>query len=224
MMTNTKKYFVKRMITAIHALLLVVLLTAPVYAEAVDMPVIGVSEISNEDMTVALSFRLGEATEDQLSAYGSWLADFEVEFNHDITLNSAGTADGYLSGQLDIVGDEWINIPSTEQLLSANAPMKTAEAAVKQKGMSSLVKLTYQNFYNKITTFNCGVYLSPEYVAANPDLVVTVKACIYNPDDPSQGIAISEPYVYSVGQDEATPAEEFTYSVLNGTYCTKRSK
>ena len=142
MMTNTKKYFVKRMITAIHVLLLVMLLTVPVYAEAVDMPVIGVSEISNEDMTFALSFQLEQATEEQLSAYGSWLADFEVEFNHDITLNSAGTADGYLSGQLDIVGDEWIDIPSTERLLSANEPMKTAEAAVKQKGMSSLVKLT----------------------------------------------------------------------------------
>ena len=166
----------------------------PVSAPA--LPTATVTKIANKDLTFALNFKADEVEDAQLAYYGNWFADFELTFNKDVTLNANGDADGYLSGQYDEWSENWVNVPFENVTLTANETFKIMEYASKLMGENGL-KLTYNDVYTSVKDFDCGVYLTPAFLAANPDLEVTLELRMYNPANESESYVIGETYTYT---------------------------
>lgn len=171
-------------------------LDVPVPAKP-QIPTATVTEIVNEELTFALNFKADEVTDAQLEYYGSWYADFELKINKDVTFNADGSADGWLSGQYDAWSENWVNVPFENVTLAANTPLKIMEYAAELMGQPGL-KYTYAEVYEGVKEFNCGVFFDKEYLAANPDLEVTLELRMYNPADESESYVIGETYTFTI--------------------------
>ena len=161
-----------------------------------ELPTATITEIENDELTFAMNFLADEATDDQLAYYGDWYADFELTVNKEITFNANDTADGWLSGQYDAWSENWVNVPFEDVTMKPGETLKIMEYAAKLMGQSGL-KVTYRDVYEGVKDFDCGLYLSPEYLAANPDFEVTLKLAMYNPDDANESYDVSEVYKYT---------------------------
>ncbi len=162
-----------------------------------ELPTATVTEIENDDLTFAMNFKADEATDAQLFFYGNWYADFVLTVNKEVTFNANGGADGYLSGQYDEWSKNWVNVPFEDVTLNANEPLKIMEYAAKLMGESGL-KYTYREVYEFVKLFNCGVFFESAFIAANPDLEVTLELRMYNNEDESESYAIGETYTFNV--------------------------
>ena len=160
-----------------------------------ELPTATVTELENEDLTFALNFKADEAAEEQLAYYGKWYADFVLTVNKDVTFNANGDADGYLSGQYDAWSENWVNVPFENVTLTAGQSLKIMEYAAQLMGEPGL-KLTYNDVYGFVKNFNCGIFFEPEFLAANPDFVVTLELRMYNPEDESESYVIGETYEF----------------------------
>jgi len=192
--------------------------------EAPELPTATVTEIENEDLTFAMNFKADEASDEQLAFYGDWFADFELTINKDVTFNANGGADGYLSGQYDAWSENWVSVPFEDVTLEANKPLKIMEYAADLMGQSGL-KLTYNDVVEFVKDFDCGVFFEPEFLAANPDLKVTLELKMYNPKDESVSYVIGETYTfkgeivaYNVNEDKvyADLTDALDAAELNG--------
>ena len=163
--------------------------------ELCELPTADVEEIENDDLTFAMNFLAVVPTDKQLAYYGDWYADFELTVNKDVTFNANGDADGYLSGQYDAWSQNWVNVPGENVTLNANTSLKIMEYASKLMGKPGL-KLTYNDVATFVKDFNCGVYFTPEFLAANPDLKVTLELKMYNPENEAENYVIGETYVF----------------------------
>ena len=170
--------------------------------EAPALPTATVTKLKRDDLTFALNFKADEVTEEQLDYYDDWYADYELTVNKDVTFNANGGADGYLSGQYDAWGSEWVDVPDVNVTLNANEPLKIMEYAAELMGQSGL-KLTYNDVYNFVKDFDCGVYFTDEFIAENPDIKVTLQLKMYNPADESEDYVIGT-YVFTLGVPTAT--------------------
>ena len=160
------------------------------------LPTATITETENEELTFSMSFTADEITEQQLTYFGDWYADFELTINKDITLDANGTGDGYLSGQYDAWSENWVNVPFDETVtLNANETIKIMEFAAELLGEPGL-KYTYREVYEVVKNFNCGVFFTPEFLAANPDLEVTLELRMYNPADETNSYVIGETYEF----------------------------
>ena len=91
------------------------------------LPTAKVSQITNEDLTFAMNFRVNSVSEEQLACYGNWYADFELTVNKEVTFNNDGSADGWLAGQYDEWSYDWVTVPFgnfAPVTLEANETMK----------------------------------------------------------------------------------------------------
>lgn len=163
---------------------------------APELPTATVTKLENEDLTFALNFKADDVTEKQLAYYGDWFADFELKINKDVTFNANGGANGYLSGQYDAWGENWVDVPFEDVTVNANEPLKIMECASKLMGQDGL-KLTYNDVYGFVKDFNCGVFFEEEFLAANPALEVTLELRMYNPDESkNESHVIGETYTF----------------------------
>ena len=172
---------------------------------APERPTATVTELDKEDLTFALNFVADSATDEQLAYYGAWYADFVLKVNKDVTFNANGGADGYLSGQYDAWSENWVSVPFEDVTLAANTELKIMEYAAQMMGQSGL-KLTYAEIYDLVKNFNCGVAFTPEYLKANPDLVVTLELRMYNYVDESESYVIGETYTFKFEAPERPTA------------------
>ena len=145
----------------------------------------------NKDLAFALNFKADSVTAEQLAYYGDWYADFELTVNKDVTFNANGNADGYLCGQYDEWSENWVYVPFEDVTLEANSSLKIMEYASKLMGKPGL-KYTYKEVYEVVNDFNCGVFFDEEFLAANPDLEVTLELRMYNPKNESESYAIGD--------------------------------
>ena len=159
------------------------------------LPTATVSEVQNDDLTFAMNFKADEASAEQLAYYGNWYADFVLTVNKDVTFNANGGADGYLSGQYDEWSENWVSVPFEDVTLKANEPLKIMEYASELMNKTGL-KLTYKDVYTSVKDFDCGVYFEPDFLAANPDLEVTLELKMYDPKNEAKGYVIGESYVF----------------------------
>jgi len=166
-------------------------------ADAPDRPTATVTKLDNKALTFAMNFVADEVTEEQLAYYGDWFADFELTVNKDVTFNANGGADGFLSGQYDEWSKNWVNVPFENVTLKANEALKIMEYAAELMGEPGL-KYTYGEVYEVVRDFNCGVFFTPEFLEANPDLEVTLELRMYNPEDESENYVIGETYVFTL--------------------------
>ncbi|MBE7056431.1 MAG: hypothetical protein E7388_03190 [Ruminococcaceae bacterium] len=161
-----------------------------------ELPSATVTEIEKEDLTFAMNFTAVEPEPEQKEFFRNWYADFELTINKDVTFNSEGTADGYLSGQYDFISPDWINVPPSDVTLKANEPLKIMAYAAELMGEPDL-KLIYNDILTFVKDFDCGIYFTPEFLEANPDLKVTLELKMYNPIDETEGYVLGESYVFT---------------------------
>jgi len=162
-----------------------------------ELPTATVTEIENEDLTFALNFKADEVTAEQLAYYGDWYADFVLTINKDFTANADGSADGYLSGQYDAWSKNWVNVPFEDTTLKAGTSLRILKYALEGNLSDYSTPLTYKDVYDTVKNFNCGIFFDDEYIAANPDLEVTLELRMYNPDESkNESYTIGETFVF----------------------------
>ncbi|MBP3447754.1 MAG: hypothetical protein J6K51_01890, partial [Clostridia bacterium] len=136
------------------------------------------------DADFAMNFKADEPTESQLKTFGNWIADYVVTFSKDAVFNANGEKDGYLLGQYDEFGAEWVKIPAADLVITKDVPVKVLETA----GM----KATYQDVVDTIKEFNCGINFSEDYLKANDGVYATVEVRIYNPQNMAEYYTIGD--------------------------------
>ncbi len=151
------------------------------------------------DAEFAMNFTANEATESQLATFGDWAADYVVTLSKDATFNADGTKDGYLLGQYDQFGAEWVKLPVTDLAITAGVPVKVLETA----GMS----ITYRDVVEIIKDFDCGINFSKDFLAANDGVSATVEIRIYNPLNPNESYGIGDAITRTWKQPTATVTE-----------------
>jgi len=157
---------------------------------------LNVGEITEVPLTFAMNFKADPATEAQLLAYGNWYADFELKVNKDVTFNLDGTADGYLAGQYDSWSPAWVQVPKKSVTLAANTPLKIMETGAQTYGKPGL-KYTFQEVFDRVKDFDCGVFFTEAFLEANPDLHVTLELRMYNPLNEAESYLIGETYEFT---------------------------
>ena len=147
------------------------------------LPSATVTPIINPDLSFGLKFEINEITEAQLNYYGDWYADFTIVFNvansdlTEIVLGTGEGADGWLSGNYGEYG--WINVPYNGNVtIELGKPIKVMDFAAKLMGKDGL-KITYREVYELVKEFNCGVYLTPEFIEANGEFTVSVDLAMF---------------------------------------------
>ena len=147
-------------------------------------------------LTFALNFKADDVTDEQLAYYRDWYADFVLTITglpeEGVSFNTDGTADGYLAGQYDAWSENWVSVPFEDVTLRDGESIKIMEYAATLMGQSGL-KLTYNDVYSFVKNFDCGVYFTPEFLAANPDMKVSLSLRMYKTGDATdEGVAIGE--------------------------------
>jgi len=208
----------KRLLSLAVALFLVLGMVpaAALVAQAAPvLPTATVTELDAESLglTFAMNFLADEATDEQLEYYGTWPADYVLSTNKDIVFNANGTADGWLSGQYDGFGSDWVNVPDGDVTLKADEPIRVMEYAMELMGYEQA--LTYNDIYTLVQDFNCGLYLDEEFLAANPDLEVTLELRMYNPENSEESYAIGESYTFEAPVVEAPELPTATVTMLD---------
>ena len=181
-------------------------------AVALPTATVNVLDADSLGLTFARQFIADEVSDTVLDEYGSWFADFVISFNKDVTFNANGGADGYLSGQYDAWGENWVNVPFGDVTVKANEPLKIMEYAAKLMGQSGL-KLPYIDVYNFVKNFSCGIYFTPEYLAANPDLKVDLSLSMFDPADETVAYAIGQSMEF-VAPTVVAKVDEVGYATL----------
>ncbi|MBE7018677.1 MAG: hypothetical protein E7413_02215 [Ruminococcaceae bacterium] len=155
-----------------------------------------VEAIQDVDLTFALNFKADPSTESQLAVFGDWYADYEIMINKTATFHSDGTCDGYLAGQYDSWSPAWVSVPKMAITLTPGTPLKIMETAAEAYGKPGL-KYTYQEVYERVKDFDCGIFFAPEFLVANPDLEVTLALKMYNPNNEDESYVIGRTYTFT---------------------------
>lgn len=161
-----------------------------------NLPTATVTDIENEDLTFAMNFDVDAVTPEQLAYYDKWFADFELTINKDVTFDANGGKDGHLAGQYDEWSLSWVKVPTSPVQIKANEPLKIMAFAAEFLDEPGL-KYTFGEVYSVVKNFDCGIYFTPEFLAANPDLKVTLELKMYNPVDENENYVVGETYIFT---------------------------
>ena len=166
--------------------------------EKVDLPEVEITEIkdsladSDPDQTFALNFKIKDMenlTDEYLEAlfnvYGSHYVDYVLTIeglsDADVTFNANGGADGYLAGQYDAYGANWVSVPFEDVTMTNGESLYIMEYAAKLMGKQGL-RFTLAEVAEIVQDFDCGVYFTPEFLKANPNLKVTLELKVFTED------------------------------------------
>lgn len=158
-------------------------------ATVTDIPVKDLLTSKAPTLTFAKKFVADEATADTIAAYSDWYADFVLTINKDVTFNANGNADGYLAGQYDAWSENWVSVPFEDVTIKAGESLKIMEYAASLMGKPGL-KITYNDVLTAVKEFDCGVFFTEEFLAANPDLEVELGLQIFNPENEEESFVI----------------------------------
>ena len=166
--------------------------------EKVELPEVVITDIkgsltdSDPDLTFALNFAIKdvenldpEYLEKLFAQYGDWYTDYVLTISgltdEDVTFNANGDADGYLSGQYDAWSENWVSVPFEDVTLANNESIYIMEYAAKLMGQSGL-RFTLAEVAEIVQNFDCGVYFTPEFLAANPGMKVDLQLKVFTED------------------------------------------
>ena len=164
----------------------------------VELPEVEITDIkgsltdSDPDLTFALNFTIKDLEnldEEYLAKvmekYGSWYTDYVLTISgltdENVTFNSDGSGDGYLAGQYDGFGPNWVSVPFEDVTLTNNESIYIMEYAAKLMGQSGL-RYTLAEIVSIVMDFDCGVYFTPEFLTANPGLKVDLHLKVFTED------------------------------------------
>lgn len=122
-------------------------------------------------LTYAMKFIADQFTDpaaeaEMLAAYGDWHTEFYLKLNKDVR-----GVDGYLAGSVpEMMNYKWRKMGDEGNynvLIYAGQELPVVEALT-----AGGVSFDWDSIYNGVKEFWCGVYLTDEFMAANPDLCV----------------------------------------------------
>lgn len=166
--------------------------------EKVELPEVEITDIkgsltdSDPDLTFALNFTIKdlenldeEYLNKVMEQYGSWYTDYVLTISgltdENVTFNANGDSDGYLAGQYDGFGPNWVSVPFENVTLANNESIYIMEYAAKLMGQSGL-RYTLAEIVSIVMDFDCGVYFTPEFLTANPGLKVDLHLKVFTED------------------------------------------
>ncbi len=169
------------------------------YTVEVTLPEVVITDIKNTledsdpDLTFALNFAIKDMEnltedylEDLLNKYGNHYVDYVLTIGglsqDSVTFNANGNADGWLAGQYDGFGPEWLSVPFEDVTVQNGESLYIMEYAAKLMGQSGL-RFTLAEVAAIVQNFDCGVYFTPEFLAANPGLTVTLELKVFTEDE-----------------------------------------
>ena len=97
--------------------------------------------------------------------FAQYIADFYVKVDN-LAQATKGTG-CYLIGRYENFGDFWVAVPLDSMTVESgkNYPVITAVGA----------EFTYADICKSVQSFQCGIYFSDEFLAANPDMTVSLE-------------------------------------------------
>ena len=164
----------------------------------VELPEVEVVDIKNTlkdsdpDLTFALNFKIkdmenltDEYLEKLFNKYGDYYTDYVLTISglsqESVTFNANGGADGYLAGQYDAWSKNWVSVPFDDVTVENGQSLYIMEYAAKLMGQQGL-RFTLAEVAEIVQNFDCGVYFTPEFLAANPDLKVDLELKVFTED------------------------------------------
>ena len=165
----------------------------------VTLPEVVITDIKKDltgedpDLTFALNFAikdLGNLTDEYLEAlfleYGDWYTDYVLTISGlnapSVKFNANGNANGYLAGQYDNWSEYWVTVPFDDVEIENGQSLYIMEYAAELLGKNGL-RFTLAEIAEIVQNFNCGVYFTPEFLAANPDLKVELSLVVFQEDE-----------------------------------------
>ena len=161
----------------------------------VTFPEAVVTPIENPELTFALNFGIkdleaimaNEALVEVLFAkYGKMYVDYRLTIEgltvDSVVFNADGTADGYLGGQYDEWSSDWVYVPFENVTIENGGSIMIMELAAKMMGKDGL-RMTLEEIVAIVADFDCGVYFTPEFLAANPGMKVTLELIVFNEEN-----------------------------------------
>lgn len=168
------------------------------YGVKVGLPKVEITDIkgtltdADPDLTFALNFaipNIEDLTEEYLNelfaVYGDYYVDYVLTISglsqQSVVFNANGDADGYLAGQYDAFGLNWVAVPFEDVVVNNGQSLYIMEYAAKLMGKQGL-RFTLAEVAAIVQNFDCGVYFTPEFLAANPDLKVELELKVFTED------------------------------------------
>lgn len=200
----------------------------------VELPEVEITDIkgsltdSDPDLTFALNFSIKdlenldeEYINKVMEQYGSWYTDYVLTISgltdENVTFNANGDSDGYLAGQYDGFGPNWVSVPFEDVTLTNNESIYIMEYAAKLMGQSGL-RYTLAEIVSIVMDFDCGVYFTPEFLTANPGLKVELNLKVFTED--AEGNKVNDINVATNNFDIADYVAIVHADDKQTTYCT----
>ena len=164
--------------------------------EDVELPEAEVTDITDTvtdpELTFALNFKIKdydklstEYLEKLMAYYGDYYVDYIITIegltDPDVTFNANGNADGYLAGQYDAWSANWVSVPFEDVTINNNGKLYIMATAAELMGKTGL-RMTLVEIADVVKDFDCGIYFTPDFLYANPDLKVTLDLVIFTED------------------------------------------
>jgi len=167
--------------------------------EKVALPEVVITDIKNTlkdsdpDLTFALNFAIKDIEnldpdylEDLFNTYGSYYTDYVLTISGltdaNVTFNADGSADGYLAGAYQAWNNgAWVSVPFEDVTVANGESLYIMAYAAELMGQSGL-RFTLAEVAEIVQNFDCGVYFTPEFLAANPDMQVNLQLKVFTED------------------------------------------
>ena len=121
-----------------------------------------------------------------LEVYGRMYVDYRLTVEglstDKLVLNANGEADGFLGGQYDAWSENWVYVPFEDVVIENGKSLMIMEYAASMMGQAGLRQILAE-IVSVVVDFDCGVYFTPEFLEANPDMVVTLELIVFNEDE-----------------------------------------
>lgn len=166
-----------------------------------DLPEVEITDIkdtlteNDPDLTFALNFKIkdlenlpAEYLDKLIERYGDYYTDYVLTIsgltdpNGSVRFNADGTGDGYLAGQYDAWNASWVTVPFEDVTIKNGESLYIMECAGRITGQSGL-RVTLREVAQIIKDFDCGVYFTPEFLLANPNLEVKLELKVFTEDE-----------------------------------------
>ena len=191
----------------------------------VKFPNANVVALENTGLTFALTFTIEDLDailadeaycQALLAKYSNWYVDYRLTISglsgESVTFNKNGQADGYLAGQYDADNEnyngEWTNVPDENLVIKNGESILVMKTAAEMYGIPGL-RQTFKDIATNVVKFNCGMFFDPDFLAANPDMKVTLELIVFNDAE--------EPLVVDKGEYSVTPEEHVNTLVVGDT-------
>lgn len=167
----------------------------------VTLPEAEITDIKNSltendpDLTFALNFTIKgmkSFTDDYIEAlldkYGDWYTDYVLTISgltsEKVIFNANGGegVNGYLAGKYKAWSESWVSVPFENVAVENGESLYIMEYAASLMGQSGL-RFTLAEIAAIVQDFDCGVYFTPEFLAANPNMKVELSLVVFEEDE-----------------------------------------